>query len=196
VCGRGLRPPLSLPNSEGAGHADNDVARYEHYWIDLIASSASIRQKLDGSGYGGEIQVGGPVSHGFFVEPAASLECVRTLVQRLLAAPATLSFGDADGLRGRAGARVGVEGTSGVTAMTFYLSGQLVHEFRGDDTATFASGGQTVRLRSGPLGDYGRGTLGFNIASGGRVSRFVEAFVDRSDTYSGDGGRGGLSIKF
>ena len=174
----------------------NGLARYERYWIDVIANSAGVRRKLDGHSYGGKLEAGVRLgSPGFFIEPAASLEYVRTDLDRLVAAPATLSFDDAEGLRGRAGARLGMERTSRATTMTFYLSGQLVHEFKGDDTTSFASGGQTVRLGNGPLGDYGRGTLGFNVASGGRVSGFVEAFGDYSDHYRGGGARGGLSIK-
>ena len=89
-----------------------------------------------------------------------------------------------------------MERTAGASTMTFYVSGHYVHEFKGDDSTAFSTGGQVVNLRNRPLGDFGRGTLGLTVASGTRVSGFLEAFGDYGDRYKGGGGRGGLSIKF
>jgi len=175
----------------------NGLGKYEHYWIDVVTPSVGIRQKLHGNSYGGRVEAGVRFgSGGVFVEPAASIEYVHTDIDALNVAPATFDVDGAEGLRGKAGARLGVERTSGVNTMTFYVSGHYVHEFKGDNNTLFSSGGQTVGLGDQRLGDYGRGTLGFNVNSGNRVSGFIEAFGDYSADYKGGGGRGGLSIKF
>ena len=173
------------------------LGKYEHYWIDVVTPSVGIRQKLDGNSYGGRAEAGLRFgSKGIFLEPAASIEYVHTDIDALNVAPATFDAEGAEGLRGKAGARLGVERTSGANTMTFYVGGHYVHEFKGDNDTLFSSGGQTVRLGDQRLGDYGRGTLGFNVNSGNRVSGFIEAFGDYSADYKGGGGRGGLSIRF
>lgn len=175
----------------------NGIARYQHYWMDVIARSAGLRRKLEGDGYGGKVEAGVRLgSGGVFVEPGASIEYVHTDLDRLDGSPAAFTFDDAEGLRGKAGGRLGWERMSGASVTTVYLSGHYVHEFEGDGRTAFASGGQTVNLGSGPIGDYGRGTIGFSVLSGTRVSGFVEAFGDYGDNYKGGGARGGLSIRF
>ena len=173
------------------------LGKYEHYWVDAITPSIGLRRKLHGNSYGGRAEAGlrfGP--KGVFLEPVASIEYVHTDIDTLNVAPATLDFGDAEGLRGKAGARFGFTRTSGPRTMTLYMSGHYVHEFEGDDGPLFSSGGQGVRLGNRALPDYGRGTLGFNVGSSTRVSGFIEAFGDYSDRYKGGGARGGLSVKF
>ncbi|WP_260600301.1 autotransporter outer membrane beta-barrel domain-containing protein [Sphingomonas endolithica] len=175
----------------------NGLGKYEHYWIDAVTPSAGIRRKLDGNSYGGRAEAGLRLgSASAFLEPAASIEYVHTDIDALNVSSATLGFDGSEGLRGKAGARLGMERSSGANTMTFYIGGQYVHEFKGDNDTQFSSGGQTVSLRDRQLGDYGRGTLGLNINSGNRVSGFLEAFGDYSSNYKGGGGRGGLSIKF
>ena len=175
----------------------NGLAKYEHDWIDAIAPSAGLRRKLDGYSYGGRIEAGLRLGRpGIFVEPAASIEYVHTAIETLTATPASLDFDDAGGLRGRAGARLGVERASGVDVMTFYAGGQYVHEFKGNNDGVFASGGQAVEIGDRALNDYARGTLGLNITSADRVSGFIEAYGDYGAGYKGGGGRAGLSIRF
>ena len=175
----------------------NGLARYEHYYITVVTPSLGIRQKLDGDSYGGMAQVGLRLgSDRFFIEPAASIEYVRTNIDTLNVAPASLDFDSVDGLRGKAGARLGTAWTSGTTRTTLYVSGQAVHEFEGRDSTRFASGGQFVNLGDQRLGTYGRGTIGFNVASSDRVSGFIEAYGDYSREYRGGGGRAGLSVRF
>ena len=175
----------------------NGLAKYEHDFIRVMTPSLGIRQKLDGNSYGGMVQAGLRLgADRFFVEPAASIEYVRTDIDTLTVAPASLDFASKDGLRGKAGARLGTAWTSGVTRTTLYLSGQAVHEFQGRDSTRFASGGQFVDMGDQRLGTYGRGTIGFNIASSDTVSGFVEAYGDYSHAYKGGGGRAGLSVRF
>jgi len=175
----------------------NGLARYEHYWADVVARSAGLRQKVDGHGYGGRVEAGIRLgSRGVFLEPGVSIEYVRTSFDRFEVSPAAFTFDEAEGLRGRAGARLGLDRAYGATRTTVYVSGHYVHEFEGDGTAAFSSGGQRVALGGDPIGDYGRGTIGFNIASGTRVNGFVEAFGDYGSNYKGGGGRAGLSVRF
>lgn len=175
----------------------NALAKYEHYFIDVVTPSAGIRQNLNGNAYGGMAEAGARLgTTGFFIEPSASIEYVRTNIDTLTAGPSMLDPERATGLRGKAGARLGTEMISGLVRTTLYVSGNVVHEFRGRDHTLFTSGGQSVNLGDQRLGTYGRGTVGFNIVSNEHVSGFVEAYGDVSKAYKGGGGRAGLSVRF
>lgn len=175
----------------------NGLARYEHYFINAVVPTAGVRQKLDGDGYGAMAQAGLRLGTGnWFVEPAVSVEYVRTDIGQLSAASSTLSFDGTDGVRGKAGARVGTRWTTGNLNGAFYAGGQYVHAFRDEARTGFASGAQSVTLGRDRLVDYGRATIGFDVNVGGRVNGFVEGFGDVGKGYRGGGGRAGLSIRF
>ncbi len=175
----------------------NGLGKYEHYWLQIVEPSAGFRGRLHGDGYGGRAEAGIRLGdEGFFAEPAVSIEYVHTDFGTLNAASTALDFGGGEGLRGKAGGRLGVRNTSATRTLTFYVGGNYIHEFRGNDDTAFISGGQRVDLLGRRLGDYGRGTLGINIVSGGRVSGFIEGYGDVSSHYKGGGGRGGLSVRF
>ncbi|WP_267397647.1 MULTISPECIES: autotransporter domain-containing protein [unclassified Sphingomonas] len=175
----------------------NALGKYEHYWIDVRMPSVGIRQKIDGHGYGGMAQAGLRFgSDRFFAEPSVSVDYVRSSIDQVVAAPTTLDFADADGLRGRAGLRLGSKMINGATATNIYVKGEAIHEFRGRDAVSFGNGGYDLNFANQRLGTYGRGTVGVTIDSGARVAGFLEAFGDAGDDYKGGGGRAGLSVRF
>ncbi|MFV0625663.1 autotransporter outer membrane beta-barrel domain-containing protein [Sphingomonas sp. ac-8] len=175
----------------------NGLAKYEHHWMRAVLPGAGVREKIDGDGYGGKAEAGLRFGGGsFFVEPAVSIEYVRTSLDDLVSGPSTIAFADGDGLRGKAGARIGTDQDWGDAKASFYLRGAVVHEFEGRNRMTFADGGNSLDFDLNRLGTYGQAAVGFTVATAGRVSGFVEATGDWSDDYKGGGARGGISIRF
>ena len=184
--------------SANAGPVFIDVlGKYEHYWMRTVMPAAGVRQKLDGNSYGGKAEAG--LRFGgdrFFAEPLVAAEYVRTDLDTLSSGPSSFDFDNADGLRGSAGLRVGSVLTSGTTRTRLYAGASAVHEFKGRDGVSLSNGGETLGFRNDRIGTYGHGVLGVNIASGNRVSGFIEASGDWSDDYKGGGGRAGINIRF
>jgi outer membrane autotransporter protein len=176
----------------------NVLGKYDYYWIDANSPSSGLGDKLHGKSYGvqGElgIRIGG---ESFYAEPVATLAYVRTDLNDLRSQGATIDFDRFDGLRGKAGLRIGskMDLGNGATAV-IYAQGNYVHEFKGDDGLTFDTGGDGLAFRNRALGDYGQGKIGVSIGSAGGVSGFVEGFGNLGGNYKGGGGRGGLRIKF
>jgi outer membrane autotransporter protein len=184
----------------------NALGKYDHYWADAASNSAGYQAKLKGSAYGarGEfgLRFGGD---SFFMEPVAQLSYLHTSLDSFSVQGTNVSFDGRDGLRGKAGARIG-----GVTAlgedskMSFYAGANYVHDFKDEGRVTFANTGGTYSVSRFRMPDYGEAVAGFTIASSNSVSGFMEATYTRtfksgsgaSATLEGAGGRAGLSFKF
>lgn len=175
----------------------NALARYERLWIDVISRSAGFNADLNGNSYGAKAQGGLRFgSSAFFVEPAVSIEYVRTDLDRLAVPGGSFAFDDAEGLRGKAGARLGATLGDGPSRIQLYAGGNVVHDFSGDDRVDFASGGTSLALSSPRIGTYGEATIGFSAAMGSQVSGFIEANGRAGKDYRGAGGRAGISVRF
>jgi hypothetical protein len=175
----------------------NGLAKYDRYWGHAHNISLGYADKLHGDSYGGQIEAGLRLgSEGFFAEPIATIAYVHTSLDDLHALGSTFDFDGFNGLRGKAGLRIG--GTSNVAGntVTFYASGEAVHEFKGHDDVTISNAGGAFSFRTARLGTYGKGTIGFNVSSASPVSGFVEGFGDYGKDYRGGGGRAGLRLKF
>ena len=135
-------------------------------------------------------------SHAFYAEPVVSAAYVRTDLGSIHALGSTIDFADLDGVRGKAGLRLGSSRPLAHAAkLVVYASGNVVHEFEGRDGLTFVSGGSSLGLRNDRIPTYGEGKLGLNVVSASGVSGFVEGVGDYSHDYKGGGGRVGLLIK-
>lgn len=175
----------------------NAVVRYEHYWIDMNSRSAGFRRDLEGDSYGAMAQAGLRFgSGGFFIEPAVSIEYVRTDLGSVAVPGGSFDFDTADGLRGKAGARIGTTIRDGASRIQLYAGANVVHDFKDDDHVAFASAGQSLDLVGTRIGTYGEGRLGLSAAVGARTSGFIEANGRIADGYRGAGGRAGISIRF
>lgn len=175
----------------------NGLAKYERYYMRAVLPGAAVSQKLDGHGYGGMLQVGAHLGSGsFFIEPIASLDYTRSKIDTLTVAAGSFDFARIQGLRGKAGARIGTDVSSGITRTSLYVSGEAVREFAGRKGLAFSSGGFTVGMRNDRLGTYAHAVAGVSIATGTQVAGFIEAFGDRGSGYKGGGGRAGLSVRF
>lgn len=183
----------------------NALGKYDRYWADMNMQSAGFSQDFEGDAYGARGEAGVRFgSDSFFIEPAASISYVKTDFDDFSVFGTQVSFDEEDGLRGRAGARIGGQIDMFGSKAAFYLGGNYVHEFQGEDVVTFSSGGQTLSYVNQRPEDYGEALLGVSIGQANGVSGFIEGSYIRSfsdDDFGqlpieGAGGRAGLRIRF
>jgi outer membrane autotransporter protein len=175
----------------------NALAKYDYLWINSRSPAANFNDRYHGQSYGAQGELGIRFgSDAFYAEPIVSASYVRTNLDTPDVTNATLDFDNLDGLRGKAGLRIGSAFNTGASRAVVYLSGNAVHEFKGRNGLTFTSGGTAFNYRNDRLGTYGEGKIGFNITTPGGVTGFVEGFGNYSDEYKGGGGRAGLRVKF
>ncbi len=182
----------------------NALGKYDYYWANANAQSAGFTQDFNGGVYGARGEAGFRFGgDSFFIEPAASISYVKNDFDDLSPVGTTIGFDEADGLRGRAGGRVGGIVDLGGSKVALYAGANYVHEFKGRDGVTFTSGGQTLSFTNNRRRDYGEATAGITIAQSQGISGFIEGNYIRSfsktnglrDT-EGAGGRAGLRVKF
>ncbi len=183
----------------------NAIGKYDYFWSKTNMPGAGFRDDNNGGVYGARAEAGIRFgSDSFFVEPAASISYVKNDFDDLSLNGTTISFDDEDGLRGRAGGRIGgAFGIGGDAEAAVYVGGNYVHEFKGRDGVTFTSGGTRLGYTNDRLRDYGEATLGVTIAQSRGISGFIEgnyirSFTDSNGTGSidGAGGRAGIRLQF
>ncbi len=183
----------------------NVIGKYDHYWADVDMASIGFGQSINGSAYGARGEIGFRFGNdGFFVEPAASISWVNTSFDDFTAFGTQVAFEEDDGLRGRAGARIGGMLPMLGSTTSFYVGGNYVHEFQGEDGVVFTSGGQDLRFTNARLQDYGEALAGINVGQANGISGFAEGTYTRSfkDNTAGTlplegyGGRVGMRIRF
>lgn len=183
----------------------NALGKYDYYWAKATSALGEFREDFKGASYGGRGEVGMRFGgDSFFIEPAASISYVKADFDNFASRGITVRFNEDDGLRGRAGARLGGQFALGEgPVMAFYVGGNYVHEFKGEDRVTFAGGGQSFGYTNRRLDDYGEGVVGFTIGQTNGVSGFIEGSYIRSfntggtrTDIEGAGGRAGLRIAF
>jgi trimeric autotransporter adhesin len=174
------------------------LGKYDYYKANSTSQSGQYAAKFKGDAYGAQAEIGFRLgSDTFFVEPIGTIAYVRTNLNDLDIQNAVIDFRNADGFRGKLGARMGASiAGSGANAIVLYAGGNYVHEFRDDDNIDFISGGQTIRIANGPRGDYGEGMIGINISATNMVSGFIEANGAKGSDFDAFGGRAGLRIRF
>ncbi len=174
------------------------LGKYDYYKGNSTSQSGQYAAKLKGDAYGAQAEVGFRLgSDKVFFEPIATIAYVRTNLNDLEAQNSVVDFRNADGFRGKLGARLGARiAGSGANVVVLYAGGNYVREFRDDDSIDFISGGQTVSIANGPRGDYGEGMIGVNISATNRVSGFIEANGAKGSQFDAFGGRAGLRIRF
>ncbi|AXB75554.1 autotransporter outer membrane beta-barrel domain-containing protein [Novosphingobium sp. P6W] len=183
----------------------NGLAKYDYYWAKAKSTGGGFDTSLNGDAYGGRVEAGLRFgSDTFFAEPAVSLSYVKTKFDDFASQGTSVDFDDQAGLRGRAGARIGTQFDMFGSKSSIYAGANYVHEFKGRDRVTFASGGQTLSYLNNRVGDYGEAKLGIEIGQPGGVSGFIEGQYTRSfdnnaarrSDIEGAGGRAGLRIRF
>ena len=175
----------------------NALGKYDYYWGRNVSISGNYSQRLKGAVYGGKGEVGFRVGKALWLEPAASVSYTHSDIDNFGVASGAFNFTDADGVRGKGGARLGFTTDHGAAKITLYAGGNYVHEFKGNDQVAFVSGGQTATFANQRVRDYGEGTLGVNIGSQrGAISGFFEGRYADGGDYEGYGGRAGVRFRF
>lgn len=184
----------------------NGLAKYDHYWMDADSATGGFQRDFTGHSYGARGEVGIRLGGDrFFVEPLAQLSWVHTSLGRLSVLGTDVDFNQRDGLRVKAGGRVGgVTSLGGESRMSYYLGASYVHDFRREGDTTFSNAGGTYRVVGLRSPDAIEGVAGINIASNRMVSGFMEANYIRSfngaanatGKIEGAGGRAGINIRF
>ncbi len=174
----------------------NALAKYDYAWVWTRGGEGAYADKFHGQSYGAQGELGVRLgSDSFYAEPVVTGAYVRTNLGSIHALGSTLNFDNLDGLRGKAGLRLG---SSRALArggkLVLYVGGNVVHEFKGRDGLTFSSGANSVGFRNDRIPTYGEGKAGFNVVAGG-VTGFIEGIGNYSHDYKGGGGRVGLLIK-
>lgn len=174
------------------------LGKYDYYKANSASQTGNYNASFNGDAYGAQAEVGFRLgSDAFFIEPIGTIAYVRTNLNDLEVGNSVVDFRNADGFRGKLGARLGASiAGSGANVVVLYAGGNYVHEFRDDDAIDFINGGQTVRIANGPRGDYGEGMIGVNISATNQVSGFIEANGAKGSEFDAFGGRAGLRIRF
>ena len=183
----------------------NALGKYDYYWANAHSLGGGFDRKLKGDSYGGRIEGGLRLgSDTFFVEPAVSVSYLKTHLDDFAVMGTSVNFDPDEGLRGKAGARVGTVFDMFGSKASLYAGANYVHEFKGRDRVVFVSGDQTLSYLGNRTGDYGEAKLGVTIGQDNGVSGFIEGTYERSfkkdQTFhsglEGAGGRAGLRIRF
>jgi outer membrane autotransporter protein len=175
----------------------NALGKYDYLWVHSSSPLAGYESRFHGMSYGAQGEIGFRIgSDSLYAEPVITGAYTRTDLKNLTALGASIDFDKLDGVRGKAGLRVGSRiGMAGGAVATVYAQGNYVHEFDGKDGMVFTSGGTALSYRNRPIRDYGEGKIGFSIATAGNVTGFLEAFGADGSSYKGGGARTGLRVK-
>lgn len=173
------------------------LAKYERVRVRYTDGLAYLSDRLSADGFGGYVKASMVLgTERFSIAPFASLDYANIDFKSVDMGLASAALDEADGLRGKAGARVDTVVADGPSRISIYASGAYVHEFKARDRMALAGNGYTLDFRLPSAPDYGQARLGVAINQGSVVSGFIEATGDFSGSYHGGGARGGLSIHF
>jgi hypothetical protein len=173
------------------------LAKYDFYKVGRRSYIAGLNGDNDAHAWGGKVEAGLRLgSASFFAEPLVSLAYSRTSLDDFEVGADAFDYDRFEGLRGKAGLRLGGRTDLAGSTLAFYAAGAAVKEFEGRDGLRFTSGGQVISVRGDRLNTFGQGTLGMNVTMASGVSGFVEGHGEFGKEYRGGGGRVGLRVRF
>jgi outer membrane autotransporter protein len=175
----------------------NALGKYDYYWGENRSPAGLYAFDINGGVWGAKAEAGLRFGQDFWVEPAVSVSWTKSDFDNFAIPSGNFAFQDEDGLRGKAGARIGYTTQSGSAKVSIYGGANYVRDFRGRSNVVFTSGGQTAAFSSPENADYVEGTLGVNIGSEtGKLSGFFEGRYADGRDYDGYGVRGGVRVRF
>lgn len=175
----------------------NLLVKYDDHGIEVDAATFASSEKLGGSTWGADGEVGLRLGDsGMFVEPAIGLAWTRTSIDDLAASAQSVAFDDSQQVKARLGARFGgTSGFPGGDALTIYASAHAVRLF-GSDYALTVTSGASQRIEGRRLGTFGEGRLGLAYRTAGGFELFLESQGDVGSGYDGLTGRAGFRVGF
>jgi hypothetical protein len=175
----------------------NALGKYDYYWGETRSPAGLFGFDISGGVWGAKAEAGLRFGDAFWVEPAVSVSWTNSDFDDFAVASGNFAINDEDGVRGKAGARLGYTTEMGAAKVSLYGGANYVREFRGRSNVVFTSGGQTAAFSSPRNQDYVEGTLGVNIGSeSGKLSGFFEGRYADGRDYDGYGVRGGVRVRF
>ena len=175
----------------------NALGKYDYYWGRNRSLTGGYSRDIKGSVYGGKAEIGYRFGNQVFLEPAASISYTHNDMDDVTVVAGSFVFGGDEGVRGKAGARIGYVAEIDATTLSFYGGGNYVHAFDRENKVSFISGGQSVAFANGRVRDYGELTLGLKIGSDqDKVTGFFEGSYASGGDYQGYGGRAGGQVRF
>lgn len=158
------------------------LVKADLFEVDAVLDGGLTHTTFDGVTWGAQAEAGYRFgTSALFVEPSAGLAWVDADLDGFTGASGTVGYGEADGLRGRAGVRVGGETEFGEAVLAPYLGLSAVREFDGENRMRFADGGPALELV-----DRGRGAWGEVEAGIGAVTaRGLETFAAVKGLFGG-----------
>lgn len=179
------------------GFSLRGLVKYQWFWSDIGDRTIGFAASPSGDGWGGWLEAayrfGG---ERFFVEPAVSIEYANISFDDFDGLGTAFASEEADGLRGKAGARVGARFGSGLEA---YGKLQAIHEFEGEDRLTLTNAGLAPAFDLPSTDTYGRAAIGLAHRPSDpaqRMSGFIEGTADFGGDVSGFGARAGVAFRF
>lgn len=153
------------------------LAKADFFDVELSNGTLFDGGEIDGKSYGVEGEVGFRTGLGSFnLDLGGGLAYVRTDLDGFGASGFAFDFDKADSLRGRLGVRIGGRGPGFMP----YADVKVLHEFMGDNDASFTSGGFTQGFADRAKGTWFRGEVGL-AGSADRFGGFVSAFGEAGD---------------
>jgi hypothetical protein len=125
-----------------------------------------------------------------------SLAYSRTDLDALASQGAVIDFASLNGLRAKAGARLGGAASIAKGQVAYYLGAHLVQELAGEDGVRFTSDATNSAFDNTALDAFGQYQLGVTFTSNAGTTAFVEAKADTSDSYKNYTGRIGVRVAF
>lgn len=179
----------------------NALAKYDLIDIQARSTTAGYDEDLDGRGYGLQVETGARFNgkietQAFFFEPVVSLAYSRTDLDALASQGAVIDFEALDGLRAKAGARLGGAGSVAQGQIGYYLGAHLVQELAGEDGVRFTSGAADSAFANTAVDAYGQYQLGVTFTSKTGLTGFIEAKADAGEDYRNYTGRIGVRVSF
>lgn len=140
----------------------NGLAKGDFNSLDANLTGVTDFQTFDARSLGlsGELGFRFGEPGAWFVEPMAALAWTTTDVDRFSTSGATIDFGDADSLLGRAGVRFGATMGSGDVILIPSLGVYAIEEFAGENTMTFTTGATGFSITDTPPGAFGQVRFG------------------------------------
>ena len=151
------------------------LAKADFYDVDFRNDVVFDDAGMDGVSYGAEGEAGYRMRVGRgYVDLGAGLAYVRSELEGFDQPQGSYAFEDAESLRGRIGARYVHQGDR----LTAYGDIKLLHEFMGNNGASFTSGGFALPLEDESKGTWVRAEAGVSSVPAGSAGYFVAVWAD------------------
>ena len=177
----------------------NGLVKYDSGETDMKGTFAGYRVSQNYNQWGGTLEAGYRFGMGsaWYLEPVGSISYVKGDSHDFTALGATFHFGDDDSSRGKLGLRTGTSMDIGWgSKLAPYAHIEAVDEFKGNQSVTFTSAGQTIVFGNNTPKTYGEAGVGVDLMAHNGFTAFFEGHGDFGNDIHGYGSRIGVRYKW